>query len=209
MNSLQTKILGVTGPIGSGKSAAMALFSDRGIPTFDADTIAKELMSSRADIREKIIGCFGNVYHDNTLDRKKLASIVFHDDAAREVLNSIVHPPTLRFIDEEIAKLSVPLVAVETALLFNSNIETFFHYIAIVDAPQELCITRVLKRNPGLTREDILARRKAQTDFSKHYNDADVVIQNTGTLDELKSKIDFTLTLLSLHAIFPTKEIPS
>ena len=120
--------IGITGGIGSGKSLVCDIFRNLGIPVFNADLAAKHLMNNASDIKQKITVTFGaSIYRkDNTLDRKKLASIIFNDQIALEKINAIVHPAVRDYFETWAQQQKTAYVIQEAAILFETGqIEQF------------------------------------------------------------------------------------
>lgn len=171
--------IGITGGIGSGKTMVTKLFAILGAPVYDADTEAKKLMNSNPQIIAEIRKNFGDVYNENNqLNRAKLASIVFNDDAKLQLLNKITHPPTIKAY-EDWAKLyqNKPYVIKEAALLFESNSYQLNDYNILVVAPEDIKIQRVMDRD-GVTKEQVLSRMKNQMPDSEKIKLADSIIFN-------------------------------
>ena len=116
-----TKMIGLTGGIGSGKSVVAKIFSTLGIPVFNADEAAKQIMQTSPEIKIKLIQQFGAaIYNELGLDKEKLAAIVFNDPFQLQLLNAIVHPVTIQAAKDWAAKQNSPYVIKEAALIFES-----------------------------------------------------------------------------------------
>ena len=117
-----TKMIGLTGGIGSGKSVVAKVFATLGIPVFNADDEAKHIMQTSPVIKAKLIEQFGSdIYNDFGLDKEKLATIVFNDPFQLQLLNAIVHPLTIQAAKDWAAKQTSPYVIKEAALIFESG----------------------------------------------------------------------------------------
>lgn len=174
-----TKIIGLTGGIGSGKTTVARYFSELGIPVYIADDEARkltELPETLAQIRNKI----GNeVFDEDSLVREKLAAVVFNDPEKLRQLNAIIHPLVKQHFDNWIKDHSnAPFVIKETAILFESGSYLDCDLIITVTAPFELRIARVLKRDKT-TREKILNRMNNQWTDDKRISKSDYTIENT------------------------------
>ena len=157
-----SRIIGLTGGIGSGKSTIAKVFATLGIPVFDADATAKHIMNDNSEVKEKLIANFGAaVYNDNKLDREYLAKIVFSDTFKLELLNSIVHPITIQAAKEWAFKQNAPYVIKEAALFFESASSQGVEKIIGVSAPMSLRIHRVMKRD-NCTKEEVAKRMAHQ-----------------------------------------------
>lgn len=154
--------IGLTGGIGSGKSTVSGIFKVLGIPVFDADAAAKEVMQTNPALRQAIIDKFGEaVYTDGRLNRKQLAAIVFNDPFQLETLNALVHPYTIAAAEEWAALQTTPYTIKEAALFFEAGSAIGFDYMIGVYAPQHLRIKRVMDRDL-VSREEVLSRMKRQ-----------------------------------------------
>lgn len=154
--------IGLTGGIGSGKSTVSGIFKVLGIPVFDADAAAKEIMQTNPALKQAIIGQFGEaVYTDGLLNRKQLAAIVFNDPFQLETLNALVHPYTIAAAEEWAALQTTPYTVKEAALFFEAGSAIGFDYMIGVYAPQHLRIKRVMDRDQ-VSREEVLSRMKRQ-----------------------------------------------
>ena len=186
--------LGVTGGIGSGKSAACRAFEALGARVVYADGEAKRLMHEDPALRAQIIEAFGPDSYDaeGKLNRPHLAARVFGDEAAVARLNALVHPRVrermLALIDEARAD-GVGLLVYEAALIFETGADHVLDYVAVVDAPLETRIARVMERD-GLPREAVLARMKHQLPADDLRRRADFVIENDGNLAHLRAQVE-------------------
>jgi dephospho-CoA kinase len=192
-----TKIVGLTGGIGSGKSTVASFFRKAGIPVYIADEAARKLMDS-PQILALIRQSFGDaVFAGDTLDRNALASIVFGDPDKLRTLNQIVHPAVARhFADWVASHENAPLVIKEAAVLFESGSYKDCDSIITVTAPVETRIERVMKRD-GASRESVLKRVENQWDDAKKIALSDFVIHNTN-LPETTSQVAEILKKLQI-----------
>jgi dephospho-CoA kinase len=144
-----TAIIGLTGGIGAGKTTVAKVFKALGIPVFNADEVAKELMQTNPEIKNQLLATFGEqVYLANgTLDKTYLANIVFKDAYQLELLNAIVHPVTIQAAKDWAATQSAPYVIKEAALLFEAGATDGLTAIIGVAAPLNLRIQRVMQRD--------------------------------------------------------------
>lgn len=187
------RIIGITGGIGSGKTTVAKIFSLLGIPVYSADDAAKEIMVKDPLLVAQIREHFGDAayFDDGSLNRKHISNIVFADKAQLEVLNSLVHPATIRDSEAWARRQASPYVLKEAALMYET--ESFHHVdkVIVVSAPQALRIQRVMKRD-GVDRNAVLARMHKQLDEAIKLKLADYVIYN----DEQQMVIP---QVLSLH----------
>ncbi|MGJ8731837.1 MAG: dephospho-CoA kinase [Cellulophaga sp.] len=162
------KIVGLTGGIGSGKSTAAKMFADLGVPVYNSDLEAKQLMHTSVSVKEQITSLLGkDAYVNNVLNREYIAEKVFADASLLEQLNNIVHPAVRTHFLEWTKKQDAPYVIQESAIIFENKNQDFYDYIILVTAPLEVRINRILKRD-NTTREKILYRMNNQwTDEKK------------------------------------------
>lgn len=175
--------VGLTGGIGSGKSTVAAIFEVIGIPVAYADEEAKRLMNEDPGLRKAISLHFGaDAYPNGTLDRKYLAGKVFTDPAKLQLLNSLVHPVTIRegrrWMQEQTALH--PYAIREAALLFESVAASELDFIIGVYAPPALRIHRAMQRDM-VAREEVLRRMNNQIDEDIKMRLCDAVIRNDET----------------------------
>jgi len=172
--------VGITGGIGSGKSTVCKVFKVLGIPVFEADVVAKQLINSNEEIRKGLVNLFGEtVYTPNGfVDRKKLASIIFNDDIQLRNVNELVHPVVrkefLKWADEQKA----PYVIHEAAILFESGFYRMMDFTVLVSAPVEERIARVTKRD-GSAPEQVRERMQKQWDDEEKRKLASIELRNS------------------------------
>jgi dephospho-CoA kinase len=170
--------IGLTGGIGSGKSTIAKIFEVLGIPVYYADEAAKKLMNTDAELKAAIKKQFGEeTYTGNQLNRKYLAEQVFNDVYKLELLNSLVHPVTIRDAENWMAAQTSAYTIKEAALLFEAGSAENLDYIIGVYAPQALRIKRVMDRD-NTTREEVVKRIKRQVDDEIKMKLCDFVIHN-------------------------------
>ena len=187
--------IGLTGGLGSGKTTVANIFKVLGIPVFDADTVAKNLMENNLVLKEQLIKHFGPlVFEGEKLNRKWLANIVFKDPYELTVLNAIVHPITLYAAADWFSDQKAPYVIKEAALMFEAGAGSGLDYIIGVFAPQHIRIQRVMQRD-GLNRNEVLERIDKQVSDSIKMKLCDFVIVN----DEQQM---LTEQVLALHNKF-------
>lgn len=187
------KTLGVTGGIGSGKTTVCGIFKELGAWIFSADDEAKRLMLE-ADVRREIIDAFGTESYDSegNLNRKYLAETVFHDDDAIRRINGIVHPRVFQSFERMRTKAEdegAPLLVHEAAILYESGGDKHVDAVAVVDAPEEVRIRRVMERD-GSTEAAVRARIENQWPAEELRTRADFVIQNDGEESALLAQVE-------------------
>ena len=183
--------IGLTGGIGSGKTTVAKLFELLNIPVYYADEASKRLYQTSDELKTSLKKHFGeDIYSGNELNRQKLAEIVFSDRARLELLNQLVHPPTIRDAREWIARQKAPYIIKEAALLFESGSYQDLDMIIGVYAPPELRIKRVMERDSA-TREQVLDRMNKQMPEEEKMKRCDFIINN----DEVQMVIPQVLEL--------------
>ncbi len=192
-----TKIIGLTGGIGSGKSTVANYIASKGIPVYIADEEAKKIME-RDDVKQKIQNLFTEsiLNSDNSLNRKKIAEFVFNNPDKLKELNAIVHPEVrLHFKNWLKEHKNYPFIIKEVAILFETGGNKQCDKVILITAPEELRIERAMKRDK-LTKKDILVRIKNQISESKKKELSDFVVENIN-LNNTFLKIDEILKILA------------
>lgn len=170
--------VGITGGIGSGKSTVAKIFAALGVPVFDADAAAKQIMETDSHVKQQIVHVFGEkAYTNNALNRKHLAAIVFTDNYYLEKLNSIVHPAAIQAADNWAKTQNAPYVLKEAALIFEAGSGKNLDYIIGVYAPVALRIKRVMERE-GVLREAVLQRMSKQINQQLKMKLCNFIIRN-------------------------------
>jgi len=187
--------IGITGGIGSGKSTVSKIFEVLGAPVYYADDASKRLMNEDEEVKEKLRSVFGEgVYANGTLNRQYLSSIVFNDPLKLALLNSIVHPATIKDAEDWMLKQTTPYAIKEAALIFESGSQEHLDKVIGVYAPAAVRIHRVMQRD-NVTREEVLGRMSKQIDEDIKMRLCDYVIKN----DEQELLIP---QVLKLHEAF-------
>ncbi|MDR2681096.1 MAG: dephospho-CoA kinase [Tannerella sp.] len=187
--------IGITGGIGSGKSVISSLIAMNGIPVYTADTESRRLSDTSPVIRRKLEAFFGNdLYVNDLLDRKHLASIIFSNEKALKNVNEIIHPVVKKDFQAWIKQQKTNICAIESAILFESGFDKTVDVILLVYAPVGLRLTRVMERD-GATEADIIKRMNRQTPDELKRKQADFVIIND-EVQPLIPQIDRFLALL-------------
>ncbi len=192
-----TKIIGLTGGIGSGKSTVANYIASKGIPVYIADEEAKKIME-REDVKQKIQNLFSEsvLNPDNSLNRKKIAEFVFNNPNKLKELNDIVHPAVqLHFKNWLNEHKDSPFIIKEVAILFETGGNKQCDKVILITAPEELRIERAMKRD-NVTKKDILVRIKNQFSESKKKELSDFIVENIN-LNNTFLKIDKILKILA------------
>ncbi len=189
-----SKVICITGGIGSGKSTVCSYLEQLGYPVYYSDIQAKALMESDPQIREQLIGVFGPaIYTENELNRPELAKRIFNHPDLKQSLESIVHPRVHEdFMQWRNAQTSA-LLFKESPLALEIDDQSC-QTIVVVHAEKEIRISRVLSRNSDWTREDVEARIKNQISDEHRLRLAHQVLDNSGTTQGLQEKLDQLLT---------------
>ena len=173
--------LGITGGIGSGKSYICRILQERfGMPVYDCDRQARLLTLTQPEIQAQLETLIGGVCHeDGTIDKAVLARYLFASEENARRVNAIIHPAVRADLRNWYARQTVPVVAMESAILYESGFETEVDKVLFVDAPFELRLQRAMERDKA-SREDILQRMNRQQSESQRLR-ADFRITNDGS----------------------------
>lgn len=171
--------IGITGGIGSGKSYVSNLLRrEFSIPVYDCDAEAKRLTATNEEIRRKLIQLVGpEVFNGQELVRKCLADYLFADPEHASQVNAIIHPAVFEDFKQWADKQQKPIVALESAILFESGFNAYVDYVFFVDAPEEIRLMRAMKRDTA-TAEQIKARMQMQHP-EIHRKQANFIIDNS------------------------------
>ncbi|MDI6033632.1 dephospho-CoA kinase [Flavobacterium sp. LB2P84] len=193
-----TKIIGLTGGIGSGKTTIVNYFKSFGIPVYIADDEARKIMQS-SEITDAIKNVFGDtVFENEKLNREKLAKIVFNNPEKLEKLNKIVHPAVKKHFEQWLLQhTAAPYVIYEAAILFESGSYKNCDLIITVTAPVESRIQRVIERDKT-TRELVLKRINAQWTDEQRISKSDFIIENT-SIETTKLEVVKILKILKIR----------
>jgi len=186
--------IGLTGGIGSGKSTVSRLLADLGAPIIHADTVGHQMYAPNSEGWKRVTDAFGTeiVAPDQTIDRKKLGSIVFADPDALKRLNAIVHPlifaEVRRRIESYRARGILQPIVVEAAILIEANWLPLVDEVWLVVATRQAVIERVCAER-DLSPADVEARIDMQLSDEQRRRFAQVIIENTGSLDALRERV--------------------
>jgi dephospho-CoA kinase len=189
-----TTVIGLTGGIASGKSVVREMLEARGAFVMDADKLGHEAYTPGTDCFRDVVAAFGDdvVGADGQIDRKVLGAKVFGDAAQRKRLEGIVWPWMRRTMEVRLSKLradAVPVVVLEAAVLIEADWVPLVDEVWAVIVPPELARDRIVSRN-GLTPEQADARIAAQLSNEERAARAQVIIENSGTLEELERRVE-------------------
>ena len=183
-------IIGLTGGIGSGKTAVSDAFQDLGITIVDADLASRIVVQKGKPSLKKIAEHFGNdILNENSeLDRAKLREIIFNSDEEKNWLESLLHPAIANQIKDELKASSSPYTILVSPLLLETNQKEYCSKVLVVDVPVELQVERTLKRDQ-VSEGQVKSIIKAQISRKNRLEFADEVIINDGSLEELHSTV--------------------
>ncbi len=192
--------IGLTGGVGCGKSTVSSYLKELGIPVIDGDKLAREAVTPGSDAMKKIRDAFGDDVFtaEGTLDRRKMADLVFADEEKRQKLNAIIHPFIWHRTQEELLKAQesgAEVAVLDMPLLLEIGWYLRAESVWVVYVPLEMQIQRVMGRD-GFTREEVLSRIGKQMLTANKLNYADVVIDNSGTIEETRAQVDEALKAL-------------
>ena len=185
-------LVGLTGGIGSGKSTVSALLATHGAVIVDADLIAREVVAPGGIAYGPVVERFGAgvLASDGTIDRAALADVVFRDEAARKELEAITHPAVGQVMVERITAQAETggIVVLDIPLLAEKG-RMGVRFVIVVDCPEELAVERLVQHR-GFDEADARRRIAAQLSREKRRELADLVIENSGTVDQLVEQVD-------------------
>jgi dephospho-CoA kinase len=199
-------VVGLTGGIGSGKSEVARRLAALGAVVIDADAIAREVVAPGTPGLQQIVAEFGEsvLSPDGSLDRERMAAVVFADDDARRLLNAIVHPLVGAAMGQRTVRAGEhdphAVVVNDVPLLAEGGSRDRYDVVVVVDVDPETQLRRLVDQR-GMTTEDAQARIAVQASRSQRLDLADIVIDNTGDLAALDDKVQDVWTDLSARAV--------
>lgn len=186
-----TWVLGLTGGIGAGKSVASAWFRTQGIAVLDADQAARTVVAPGTPGLAEVVRSFGRGVLDaaGALDRRALRALVLADPQARLRLEALLHPRIRAQLDDELARVTSPYAVLDAALLVESpQLRGRVQRLLVVDAPEAIRIARVMARD-GVDRASASAMLAAQAPRDLRLQNADDVVDNSGTVQSLHARL--------------------
>ena len=183
-------ILGITGTFGSGKSTVANMFKSFGAELIDADKIAHRIIRPGSGIYKKIIKAFSRsiLKKNKSIDRKKIAKVVFKDKKLLQKLNRIIHPEVIRMIKNQIKASSRKIIVLDAPLLIETGLKGIVDKLIVVGIHKKKQIERALKK-AKLSEADILKRIKAQIPLKDKIRLADFVIDNSGSIGKTRKQV--------------------
>lgn len=191
------QVIGVTGGVGGGKSTVLQLMTSRGVMPIKADDIAHEVVLPGTLAHRRIVDHFGDTIltPEGTVDRQRLADIVFADEGELADLNRIVHPPVIEHLRDCFNEIGASgdrvVVAVEIPLLVEAGMVGMVDHVVLVTASPEVRLARMVAQ--GWSEGKVRAVMRAQAADAEKAKHADVIIDNGGDLGQLQEKVDQVL----------------
>lgn len=188
---MSTYLVGLTGGIGSGKSAAADRFADHDIATVDADLASRAVVEPGQPALAQIAEHFGDdiLNPDGSLDRTALRHLVFADEQQRRWLQSLLHPLITEYLKTKISEAQSPYAVLVNPLLFETKQNVWCDRVIVVDVPESVQIERTMARDDN-TREQVENIMRAQASRQQRLDAADDVIHNDKDLDHLYRQVD-------------------
>lgn len=182
--------VGVTGIYASGKGTVCAMFGEMGAKIVDTDILAREIVEPGSVTLEKLTGEFGIgiLNEDGTLDRRRLANIVFKDSTKVALINSITHPAILRRTMDIAPEGSPEIFMINTPLLFESGFDAYMDKNIVVTADRRQAVERGILRD-NITKNEIEERLNNQISLNEKVKRADYVIDNSQTLENTRRQV--------------------
>ena len=186
-------VIGVTGGVGTGKSTVAKMFRELGAVVLDADAIAHQLMEPKRLCWRRVVKGFGEevLNEDQSINRRRLAEIVFRDAQRRRDLEAVIHPQVLRQIKQRLHRLGrlrrIRAVVLDVPLLVEVDAQGMADALVVVTAPREVQLARLAHRYGDA--EEVDARIAAQMEVSAKAALADFVVDNAGTLDATRTQV--------------------
>ena len=184
-------ILGVTGGIGAGKTAATEHFEQLGIVVVDADVVAREVVEPGKSALKAIVDEFGKeiLLPSGDLNRSALRQLIFSDESAKTKLNNIMHPAIREALLSQLANAKSAYVILSAPLLFENNLQQYVDKVLVVDVPESVQLQRAAMRD-NVTESQIQAIINSQISRQQRLAQADFVIENTSTLSKLHEQVE-------------------
>ena len=183
-------VLGLTGGIGSGKSAVSAMFEELGIQVVDADIVAREVVEPGSVGLTKITAHFGDeiLTSNGTLDRAKLRAIIFADESQKQWLNNLLHPLIRESMLSQLKQATSNYVILVAPLLFENGLEKYCNHTLLIDVPVDVQITRTTARDNVSVElaKQIIASQMSRADKQQKAGD---ILDNNRPLEEVKTDV--------------------
>lgn len=174
-----SKIVGLTGGIGSGKTTVSHLFAALGVPVYNSDMEAKKLMASSPELRKALKDLFGEeAYVGERLNKTYISEQIFNTKSLLNTMNSIVHPAVRKHFIAWSKRQESSYVIQEAAIIFEMGSQDFYDCTILIIAPENIRIERIISREPKFSVQDIKARIQNQWDDLQKIKLSDYVIEN-------------------------------
>ncbi len=189
------KVIGLTGGIATGKSTVSEYLKEKGIPVIDADIVSREVTEKGSPALDMLAEKFGSgmIKEDGTLDRKALGAIVFSDSEKRKELNAILHKSIMDSIDEKVEAFRKSgehdIAVVDAALLIESGFDKKMDQVWVVVSDMEERVKRIMERD-DVTAEFAEKKIASQLSDEERLKKADEVINNSGSVEDLREQVD-------------------
>jgi len=183
--------VGVTGGLGAGKSTACQFLKEKGAYIFNADEVAKDILQENTDVQEKITEAFGpGIVKDGKVDTQKLAKVAFLSEENQTLLNNIIHPLVIEEFEKKFEELKDKegLLVVDAPLIFESGFDTHLDHTVVIYTTFKHRMERSLRRG-NISRDEALRRMELQMPEEEKRELASYVIENNGSIEELKKRI--------------------
>ncbi len=199
------KVVGLTGGIASGKSTVAKYLRKQGVTVFDADAVAREALSQGTDAWQQVVELFGSdILEDNgSIDRKKLAAIVFEDKSKLRQLEQVLHGYVWQQVENFVENSQIQgqsWVVLDVPLLIECNWHTRVDEVWVVSLEPEEQVRRALARD-DIQEQDVRARIKAQLPLQEKEKYADIILNNRGTQEALLAQVERQLERIGISEI--------
>ena len=184
------RVIGVTGGIASGKSNVCSIIEGMGFYVIDCDKVSYDLSKKGGPLYKVILDNFGEEYllNNKELDRKKLAKLIFNNDTAKRLLNSLTHPIIIEDIKNKIEKSNEEIIFLEAPLLYEAHLENICDKVICVFLSKKFQVERLMARE-GIDEDYALAKIHSQMDLYLKKSLADFVIDTKGSFDETRVQV--------------------
>lgn len=193
-------VVGLTGPVGGGKSTVAALLSEKSVPIIDADALGRDVVETSTNVQTELAAAFGPsvITAAGNVDRPALARAAFASEEGTLRLNAIVHPPLWARIKSEVAsRPDADVVVIDAALIVEWGAALPVDLVVVVDAPED---ARRHRSRDKYDEKDFYARQGRQLDAQRKRARADVIVDNAGSPRELEEKVDRLYRMLKATA---------
>lgn len=196
-------IIGITGNMGSGKSVASKYIQSKGYKVLFSDDIAKDIITKNKDVKRSIIKAFGEeAYKDDKYNIAYISGKVFGESPENEenmlTLNAIIHPVVIQELMnqiEEAAENGEEYIFVESALIFELELEEGFNYIINIHSDEDIIVKRIVERNK-ISEEEARKRLKSQMPAEEKSKNADFTVLNNSTIEAMHKSLDTILSFI-------------